>query len=109
MSGVGIESHFAIESGQQGMCERQGIARRFSAHGLRKFDDRGISLREWRITKIKLRREPLDCTADEAIGVLRVDFAFHGDSQIIKRAICRERVKDVAERVFVLTQQAILR
>ena len=26
MSGVGIENHFAIESGQQGMCERQGIA-----------------------------------------------------------------------------------
>lgn len=109
MSRISVESHFAIEPGHQGVRERQVVVGRFSAHGMRKFADRSIGLRERCIAKIELGRKTLDSTAYEAIGVLRVDFAFHGDGQILERTFRRERMDNVAERVFVLMQQAILR
>ncbi len=41
------------------------------------------------------------------MGVLGVDFAIDLDAQFVERALGRERMSDIAERVLMLMQKAI--
>ncbi len=71
--------------------------------------NRGIRRRQRRLAQKQRRRKALDRTADEALGVLGLDLALHQHRELGERAGRRERVSEIAERVLVAVEPALLR
>ena len=90
-----------MQPAQQRVKCGEGLAAARGARLLRKIADRRIGPRQRRVAQEEARRKPLDGAANEPVGVLGLDFAVDGDAQFLERAVGREHMGEVAERVFV--------
>src|SRR5271166_2273579 len=77
------------------------------ATGRGKGGDIRIGTRQRSVAQIKARREPLDGTAQDTLGIACLDFTLHQYCELSKRAFRREGMSNVAEGIFVLMQPAV--
>src|SRR5262249_24163763 len=89
------------------MQQREIVATRTGAGGRCEVDDWGVRLGQRCLAQKKFGREAFDAAFDEAVGVVSVDFAIDLDAQFVERALGRERMNDVAERMLMMMQQTI--
>src|SRR5262249_18422234 len=106
---VSVEGDFAIERSDERMQQREIVATRIGAGGRREIDDRRVRLGQRGLAQKKLRWKAPDGACNEAIGVVGIDFAIDLDAQFVERPLGRERMNDVAKRIFMLMQKTIFR
>jgi hypothetical protein len=108
MGRVGVEGHVGVHARQQRMQHRQRVVA-LAAHLAGEIRDRAIDLGQRRGAQVKARRKPLDRAAHDPGGVLDVDLALDMHAERVERTFRGERMGDVAERVLVHVEAAVLR
>src|SRR5262249_14741030 len=71
--------------------------------------NRRIRRRQRRLPQEQRRREALDRAADDAVRVLGLDLALDQHRELGERSGRRERVGEIAERVLLAVERALLR
>jgi hypothetical protein len=97
-----------VQAREQCVQHRQRVVA-LAAHLAGEIRDRAVDLGQRGGAQIEARRKPLDRAAHDPGGVLHVDFALDMHAERVERAFGGERMGDVAERVLVHVEAAVLR
>jgi hypothetical protein len=101
---VGIEGDVFVEPVEQAVQQAQPIG---LVHAGCERLHRRVGVGQRGLAQKKARRKALDRVAHHPVGILRFNDPGRGDGQIGERRVGRERVDDVAERIFLLVEAAI--